>query len=125
MYHLYGPTPYIHTCIHADKMELVDSLTLFQWPSLIAIMYIYYLHLRARLVVRCGCGTFLRAWFPGVRYLEANLYWKVTLSGNEKRPLLGGCVNTTIMLNPIRNTTLVRGCPPLGGSIIEGSTVLL
>ena len=26
--HLYGPTPYI------DKMELVDSLTLFQWPCL-------------------------------------------------------------------------------------------
>ena len=40
VYHLYGPTPYI------DKMELVDSLTLFQWPCLIAIMHVY-LHLRA------------------------------------------------------------------------------
>ena len=27
----------------------------------------------------CGRGTFLRAWLPGVRYLEVNLYWKVTL----------------------------------------------
>ena len=27
----------------------------------------------------CGRGTFLRAWFPGVHYLEAHLYWKVTL----------------------------------------------
>ena len=30
------------------------------------------------------------------------------LSGIEKRPLLGGCVSTTIMLNPIRNMTLVH-----------------
>ena len=27
----------------------------------------------------CGYGTLLRAWFSGVRYLEAHLYWKVTL----------------------------------------------
>ena len=42
MYHFYGPAPYI------DKMELVDSLTLFQWPCLIAIMYVY-LHQRVQL----------------------------------------------------------------------------
>ena len=30
------------------------------------------------------------------------------LSGNEKCPLLGGCVSTTIMLNLIRNMTLVH-----------------
>ena len=38
-----------------------------------------YVYLRQRALCMCGGGTLLRAWFPGVRYLEANLYWKVTL----------------------------------------------
>ena len=67
----------------------------------------------------------------GFRYLEANLYrWKLDfrpLSGNEERTLLGGCISTTFMLNPIRNVMLVHcselNCPPLGVYVIGSSTV--
>ena len=50
------------------------------------------------------------SWCPLFRS-EFVVRWELDfcpLSGIEKRQLLGGCVSTTIMLNPIRNMTLVR-----------------
>ena len=63
-----------------------------------------------------GQGTILRVWFPGARYLESILCieksrWEresCPLSGIEKRPLLGGYVSIKVMLDTIRNTTVVR-----------------
>ena len=58
----------------------------------------------------------MREWFPGVRYLESILcieksHWEresCPLSGIEKRPLLRGYVSIKVMLDTIRNTTVVR-----------------
>ena len=63
----------------------------------------------------CGRGTILRERFPGVCYLESirieKSCWEhdsCPLSRIEKRPLLGGYVSIKVMLDTIRNTTVVR-----------------
>ena len=53
------------------------------------------------------------SWCPLFRskFVLESKRWELDfcpLSGIEKRPLFGGCVNTTIMLNPIRNMRLIR-----------------
>ena len=79
----------------------------------LALLFSYHVCIfHQRTLGMCGRGTLLRVWFQPVRYQEANLYWKVTLgagvlSAVRKREA-SACVCTTIMLNPIRNTTLVR-----------------
>ena len=90
-------------CPLLDKMELVDS-SLLQWPvAQCARLIVWVWHIFEGVV---SCCPLFRSEFV----LESTR-WELDfcpLSGNEKRPLLGGCVSTTIMLNPIRSMTLVR-----------------
>ena len=97
--------------LHIDKMELVDS-SLKVIPLIVTSSY--HVHIIARLIV-CAWHIFegVVSWcrlFRSEFILESKL-WELDfcpLSGIEKRPLFGGYVSTTIILNPICNMRLVR-----------------
>ena len=65
-----------------------------------------------------GRGTILREWFPVIwnQFCIEKSLWECEsspLSGIEKRPLLGGYVSIKVMLDTIRNTTVVRCREPV------------
>ena len=98
-------------CIYAlHRQDGVGGLELI--PLIVASSY--HIHISTRLIVWAWhifegvvswCPLFRSEFVLESTHLELDF---CLLSGIEKRLLLGGCVSTTIMLNPIRNMMLVR-----------------